>query len=193
MAPGRILVIAGSCGRRGVWPTPRSSTALTAGFACRAAGSSASTWPARSTNRCITRAVRRSASPPPIGLRLERRFAHASRIGVGDVAAEALAAQAEHEAVLGLGVQIDAHAVDLADGGGERGDQRAVELGRDASGAPIDDPAGGVDGGEVAARRDLIGGRDRGRGRAPRARLDRPRRRAGRSRTARGDRGRCRE
>ena len=115
MAPGRILVMAGSCGRRGVWPTPRSSTALTGGFASRAAGRSASTWRARSTNRCITRAVRRSASPSSTGLGLERRLADASRIGVGDLAAQSFAAQTEHEAVLGLGVQIDADAVDLAD------------------------------------------------------------------------------
>ena len=84
---------------------------------------------------------------------LQRRHAHAAGVHLGDLVAEAVAAQAEDEAIVLHGVDpgLEAGHLDAVQGvdegdGGLRGD---------AAGATVDDVAVGVDGAEVAAGGDI--------------------------------------
>ena len=84
-----------------------------------------------------------------VGDRVQRRHAGLLRIGVGHVAAEPLAAEDDHEAVLldRLDEHLDAGDLHLAELDGQRG----AFFAGDAAGAAVGDVAGGVERAEVAA------------------------------------------
>ena len=109
-------------------------------------------WPASSFWAWATNSLGHLGGPLArlvVGHRVQRRHARLLRIGVGHVAAEPLAAEDDHEAVLldRLDEHLDAGNLHLAELDG----QRAALFAGDAAGAAVGDVAGGVERAEVAA------------------------------------------
>ena len=81
----------------------------------------------------------------------------AVRVGIGQRAFEAFAAEDDDEAVFLAGLDDDLGVADLFDLGGEQGDHLFAGLGRDASGAAVGDDAFGIERGEIGAGADIAG------------------------------------
>jgi len=91
------------------------------------------------------------------GAGLERGYARLLRVGVVHPFAQTRAAQHQHETVLRLGMELDLHAVDLADALTQLGEDAPVLLGGRAAGAAVDHGPVGPERGEVAAHRHVVG------------------------------------
>ena len=81
----------------------------------------------------------------------------AVRVGIGQRAFEALAAEHDDEAMFLAGLDDDLRVADLLDLGGEHGAELLAGLGRDAAGAAVGDDALGVERGEIGAGADIAG------------------------------------